>query len=126
MIDPIDLNRVIETLTYYHDMRLKSTQRLDEKTGNTGTRDLDAEAMQTAINVLSAAVAAGYPTGQAAVSAFSDFRIIFKRYQAMHLKFEIPKGPTRKDGVWHCPECNRRVQINTSYCHRCGKKLRWG
>lgn len=27
--------------------------------------------------------------------------------------------------VWHCPDCNRRVSPNHSFCHRCGKKLRW-
>lgn len=37
-----------------------------------------------------------------------------------------PQGsPPTKTGVWHCPACNSRVQINHSHCHRCGKRLGW-
>lgn len=48
-----------------------------------------------------------------------------KQYQTLHRKYEAPGKPTHKDGVWHCPACNSRVQINHSHCHRCGKRLGW-
>lgn len=46
-----------------------------------------------------------------------------KQYQTLHRKYEAPGKPTHKDGVWHCPACNSRVQINHTHCHRCGKKI---
>lgn len=125
-MDPQNLNHVIETLGHYRNERLESTRRTDEATGNTGARDLDAEAMESAIKILAALVAEGYTTTDAALELFMDYRQLFKRYQNLHKKFEIPAGPTRKDGVWHCPSCNGRVQINNTHCRRCGKKLRWG
>lgn len=34
--------------------------------------------------------------------------------------------PTVKGDIVICPECGRRVSVNNSHCHRCGKKLGWG
>ena len=54
-----------------------------------------------------------------------DYNSMAKQYQTLHRKYEAPGKPTHKDGVWHCPACNSRVQINHSHCHRCGKRLGW-
>ena len=54
-----------------------------------------------------------------------DYKSLAKQYQTLHRKYEAPGKPTHKDGVWHCPACNSRVQINHSHCHRCGKKIGW-
>lgn len=40
-------------------------------------------------------------------------------------KFGTPERAYPKDDVWHCPECNHRVQINHGFCHWCGKRLAW-
>ena len=54
-----------------------------------------------------------------------DYNSLAKQYQTLHRKYEAPGKPTHKDGVWHCPACNSRVQINHSHCHRCGKRIGW-
>ena len=54
-----------------------------------------------------------------------DYNSMAKQYQTLHRKYEAPGKPTHKDGVWHCPACNSRVQINHSHCHRCGNRLGW-
>lgn len=46
-------------------------------------------------------------------------------YTRMGKKFVDPADPIRKDGVWHCPECNSRTFVNHSHCRKCGKRLRW-
>ena len=48
-----------------------------------------------------------------------------KQYQAMYKRFGVADPVVRKDGVWHCPSCNRRTTRNHSFCHCCGKKLAW-
>ena len=32
----------------------------------------------------------------------------------------------KKDGVWHCPDCNHRVNPHHSHCHWCGTRLLGG
>lgn len=126
MNDPTNLNEVIETLGFFREQSLESTKRLDETTGNVGTRDLNAEALETAIKALAALVAEGYRTLDDALDLVFDYRSLSKQYQILHKKYEIPEAANHKDGVWHCPSCNGRVQRNHTHCHRCGKKLRWG
>lgn len=41
------------------------------------------------------------------------------------MKRALSKDPVRKDGVWHCPECNARVNRGHSYCKKCGRRLIW-
>ena len=124
MNDPKDLNEVIGTLGFFREQSLESTRRLDEATGNMGTKDLNAEALETGIKVLAALVADGYKTLDDALDLVSDYRSLAKQYQAMRRKYEVPAKPVHKDSVWHCPSCNRRVHPNHSYCHNCGKKLK--
>ena len=65
------------------------------------------------------------PDHQKVLDFLQDYNSLAKQYQALHRKYETPGKPTHKDGVWHCPACNCRVQINHSHCHRCGKRLGW-
>ena len=54
---------------------------------------------------------------------------IIKKLQdwgSLHAKYEVPSQPVKKDGVWHCPECNHRVDPHHSHCHWCGNKLLGG
>ena len=55
-----------------------------------------------------------------------DYDALAEQYQAMYQRFGVAEPVVRKDGVWHCPSCNRRANQYHSYCHACGKKLAWG
>lgn len=61
-----------------------------------------------------------------AVNIIHDYNGLAKQYQAMYQRFGVADHVVRKDGVWHCPSCNRRANQYHSYCHACGKKLDWG
>lgn len=47
-------------------------------------------------------------------------------YQAMYKRHETAGHAVHKDGVWHCPDCNRRVHPHHAFCRSCGKKLDGG
>ena len=83
----------------------------------------DVTACETAIRILAALAGEGCTDLETTLDFLQDYNSLAKQYQALHRKFETQGKPTHKDGVWHCPACNSRVQINHSYCHRCGKKI---
>lgn len=56
--------------------------------------------------------------------AIFDDDLMRKDYQQMHMKHRKAVKPIHKDGVAHCPDCNKRVHPNHTYCHWCGKLLR--
>lgn len=80
---------------------------------------------QAAVNILFAFKEEGAQTTADALDILHDYRLQAKQYKALHSKHEVAGKPFLKDGVWHCPDCNRRVAPNHSFCHRCGKKLGW-
>jgi len=98
----------------------------------TGLGDLRATAdgkgktvCQAAVNILFALSKEGARTAEDAMDILHDYRLQAKQHKALHSKHEVAGKPFLKDGVWHCPDCNRRVAPNHSFCHRCGKKLGW-
>lgn len=80
---------------------------------------------QAAINILFALSEEGAKTAGEAMDILHDYRLQAKLSTALHNKHAVAGKPFLKDGVWHCPDCNRRVAPNHSFCHRCGKKLGW-
>lgn len=84
-----------------------------------------AELCRTAITILSALWNEGANTPEEALDILHDYQLQAKQYKALHCKHEVAGKPFLKDGVWHCPSCNRRTTPNHSYCHCCGKKLGW-
>lgn len=80
---------------------------------------------QAAINILFALSEEGAKTAGDALDILRDYRLQAKQDEKLRQKHIIAGKPGLKDGVWHCPDCNRRVSPNHSFCHRCGKKLRW-
>ena len=98
----------------------------------TGLGDLRATAdskgkgvCQAAVSILFALSEEGAKTTEDALDILHDYRLQGKQYKALHSKHKIAGKPFLKDGVWHCPDCNRRVAPNHSFCHRCGRKLGW-
>ena len=80
---------------------------------------------QAAVDILFALSEEGAKTVEDAMDILHDYRLQAKQYKALHCKHEVAGKPFLKDGVWHCPSCNRRTTPNHSYCHCCGKKLGW-
>ena len=84
-----------------------------------------AELTKAAVNILFTISEEGARTAEEALDILHDYRLQAKQYKALHSKHEVAGKPFLKDGVWHCPSCNRRTTPNHSYCHCCGKKLGW-
>ena len=84
-----------------------------------------AKTCKAAVNILYAISEEGAKTAEDALDILHDYRLQAKQDEALRQKHIIAGKPSLKDGVWHCPDCNRRVAPNHSFCHRCGKKLRW-
>lgn len=81
---------------------------------------------QEAVNILLALSEEGARTAEEALDILRDYRLQGKQYAALQKKHTVAGKPFWKDGVWHCPDCNRRVAPNHSFCHHCGKKLKRG
>lgn len=84
------------------------------------------EICQTAANILLALSEEGAKTSEDALDILHDYRLQAKQSAALRSKHAVAGKPSLKDGVWHCPSCNRRANQYHSYCHFCGKKLEWG
>ena len=80
---------------------------------------------QAAVNILFALKEEGAQTAADALDILHDYRLQAKQDRVLQKKHLTAGKPFLKDGMWHCPDCNRRVSPNHSFCHRCGKKLRW-
>ena len=83
------------------------------------------EICQTAANILFALSEEGAKTSEDALDSLHDYRLQAKQDAALRQKHAVAGKPFLKDGVWHCPSCNRRTTRNHSFCHCCGKKLAW-
>ena len=84
-----------------------------------------AELTKAAVNILFAISEEGAKTAEDALDIIHDYRLQAKQDAALRQKHAVAGKPFLKDGVWHCPSCNRRTTRNHSFCHCCGKKLAW-
>lgn len=80
---------------------------------------------QAAADILFALFDEGAKTTEDALDILHDYRLQAKQYAVLQKKHTVAGKPILKNGVWHCPDCNGRCRPNNSFCHRCGKKLRW-
>lgn len=83
----------------------------------------DIEALEAAISMISVLQDEGIKDYDTLKDAIFDQTLLRKEYQQMHLKHRKAAKPIHKDGVAHCPDCNKRVHPNHTYCHWCGKLL---
>ena len=77
----------------------------------------DVDALDRTIAILSALSESG-------VQSLGDLKAAIVAHKEMKLKHCNAARPIPKDGVLHCPDCNKRVHAGHSFCHRCGKRLR--
>ena len=61
-----------------------------------------------------------------AISYIAQSKKLLQDWSNLHAKYEVPSQPVKKDGVWHCPDCNHRVNPHHSHCHWCGTRLLGG
>ena len=58
-------------------------------------------------------------------STLQDYHDLAKQYSDMLSRFSYEDKPVKKNGVWLCPSCHRRVTMHHTHCHWCGKKMGW-
>ena len=61
-----------------------------------------------------------------AISYIAQSKKLLQDWGNLHAKYEVPSQPVKNDGVWHCPDCNHRVNPHHSHCHWCGTRLLGG
>ena len=67
----------------------------------------DAEAIEEALNIL------------------HDYELQAEQVKKDNEQFHVAAKPVRKNDIWLCPKCHKRVQIRYTHCHWCGKKMGW-
>lgn len=85
----------------------------------------DIDALEAAISIIRTLQDNGISDAEGVKNLVLDYTRQREQYKNMVQKFIDPAAPIRKDGVWHCPECNSRTFFNHSHCRRCGKRMRW-
>lgn len=83
----------------------------------------DVTALEAAISIIAVLQDEGIGDAEAVKDLIFDYRLANKQNKEYHRKFDTAARAIPKDGAWHCPECNHRVQPRHSHCHWCGKKL---
>lgn len=58
-------------------------------------------------------------------STLQDYHDLAQQYGDMLTKYCYEDKPEKRNGVWCCPACNKRISYNHSHCHWCGKKIGW-
>lgn len=58
-------------------------------------------------------------------STLQDYHDLAAQYSDMMTAFCYEDRPVRRNNVWLCPKCGKRVQYNHTHCHWCGKKMGW-
>ena len=81
------------------------------------------DALESAISIISAMQDEGISDADGVRDMLFDYTALGKQYKDIYRKYIKVAAPVRKDGIWHCPECNARISFNHSYCHRCGKRI---
>lgn len=85
----------------------------------------DIRALEETTGILCTMQDEGINSAEELKDLIFDYKLAVKHNQEYVRKFGTPERAYPKDDVWHCPECNHRVQINHSFCHWCGKRLAW-
>ena len=58
-------------------------------------------------------------------STLQDYHDLATQYSVMMTTFCYEDRPIKRNNVWLCPKCGKRVQYNHTHCHWCGKKMGW-
>ena len=62
---------------------------------------------------------------QEAMDIISDYEKVVESATRMSQHYETAAKPIRKNEIWVCPECGKRIAYHHSFCHFCGKKIDW-
>lgn len=116
----MSIDRILEQLSSLKDNSASFTS--DPDSDHQIWRD-DIAAIEAATAMISALQDEGVCDLEALKDLIFDYNLANRQNKEMHRKFVVADKPIRKDGVFHCPECNHRVAPNHSHCHWCGKKL---
>ena len=70
--------------------------------------EVDRAACTEAAGILFTLGEGGVKTSEEAADLVYDYNAMAKQYQAMYQRFGAAGHVVCKDGVWHCPSCNRQ------------------
>ena len=59
-------------------------------------------------------------------SSLQDYHDLAQQYGDLMKKYCYETKPEKRNGIWCCPDCGKRIQYHHSHCHWCGAKLGWG
>ena len=116
----MSIDRILEQLSSLKDNSASFASESDSD--HEIWRD-DVAALEAAIAMISALQDEGVCDLEAVKDLIFDYNLANRQNKELHRKFEVADRAIRKDGVFHCPECNHRVAPNHTHCHWCGKKL---
>jgi len=105
------------------DRILERLSKLRERTESHPEDAEDGVALEAAISMMSALQDEGVNDAENLKDLIFDYGMAVKQNGAYYRKYIAPDRPVRKDGVYHCPDCNHRITPNHSHCHWCGKKI---
>lgn len=61
-----------------------------------------------------------------AMDIISDYEQVISQNNYLIRKYEVACKPVRRAaGLYTCPECGKIADMESIYCHYCGKKLLW-
>ena len=80
-----------------------------------------AELCKAAVSIIFPILEERSRTPEEDLDILHDYRLQAKQYAALQKKHLTAGKPFLKDGVWHCPDCNRRVSPNHSFATAAGK-----
>ena len=120
----MSIDRILERLSI---LKERSEGVRDEKDieypATAAEWDDEINALEAAIAMISALQDEGVCDLEALKDMIFDYDLADQQNKELHRKFEVADRAVRKDGVFHCPECNHRVAPNHTHCHWCGKQL---
>lgn len=89
------------------------------------TEEKERQEAKESVDLLAEANAMLSELQDAGIDDLAAIKRWIQRGRFYKFKFDVPIPPKKMDGVWHCPQCNGRVQRGHTFCHKCGKKMSW-
>lgn len=118
-IQCLSLDTILEQLSELKDY---SESKANEECADPAY-EKDTEALEAAIAILDALQEEGICDADGVRDLMHDYTGMAAETRELRRKFCTPANVIRKDGVFHCPECNSKTPPRHSHCHRCGRKL---
>ena len=58
-------------------------------------------------------------------SILQDYESLGRQHNNIIQKYEKEETPVMRFGLYFCPNCMKKVQIDDNHCHSCGQRMGW-